>query len=277
MIWFGALGAVDDWLKLTSDIRQRSRRRPQSPGKNSSFRLAAPSLSRHFYIPRLRQYRRRQDCSGFLFINTACPAAAGFYVIAIFYISATSNAVNLTDGMDGLAAGCLGIVSIVLALLCYVASETMTQTGSVTWASYLLLPHISARRRTEHLLLRYSRCGSGLFVVQLPPCPDLYGRCWLTAAWGRYGLWRPCYQKRNPAFNYRRGFCYRTCQCGFSGRLISNTPAANASFAVPLFIIIFILSAGVSPGCGAVLASGGRFCRRRHRNPETALNSAFIR
>ena len=65
-----------------------------------------------------------------------------FVLIAIFYLSATSNAVNLADGMDGLAAGCVGIVSFVLAILCYVASETMTQVSTITWSSYLLLPHI---------------------------------------------------------------------------------------------------------------------------------------
>ena len=65
-----------------------------------------------------------------------------FVLIAIFYISATSNAVNLTDGVDGLAAGCVGMVSVVLGVLCYVASETMTRTSPVSWASYLLLPHI---------------------------------------------------------------------------------------------------------------------------------------
>jgi phospho-N-acetylmuramoyl-pentapeptide-transferase len=57
-------------------------------------------------------------------------------------MSATSNAVNLTDGMDGLAAGCVGIVSGVLVILCYVASEALSRTSPVTWASYLLLPHI---------------------------------------------------------------------------------------------------------------------------------------
>jgi phospho-N-acetylmuramoyl-pentapeptide-transferase len=44
--------------------------------------------------------------------------------------------------MDGLAAGCSGIAIFVLAVLCYVASETMSRTSSVTWASYLLLPAI---------------------------------------------------------------------------------------------------------------------------------------
>jgi len=44
--------------------------------------------------------------------------------------------------MDGLATGCIAIVSVVLIILCYVASETMTRTSPITWASYLLLPHI---------------------------------------------------------------------------------------------------------------------------------------
>jgi phospho-N-acetylmuramoyl-pentapeptide-transferase len=65
-----------------------------------------------------------------------------FVLIAIIYISATSNAVNLTDGMDGLAAGCVAIASMTLVILCYVASESMTRTSTMTWAGYLLLPHI---------------------------------------------------------------------------------------------------------------------------------------
>jgi phospho-N-acetylmuramoyl-pentapeptide-transferase len=65
-----------------------------------------------------------------------------FVLIAIIYISATSNAVNLTDGVDGLAAGCVGIMSVVLIILCYVASESMTPSSYITWAAYLLLPHI---------------------------------------------------------------------------------------------------------------------------------------
>lgn len=65
-----------------------------------------------------------------------------FVILSMLYITATSNAVNLTDGMDGLASGCIGIVSIVLVILCYVASETMGRTTSITWAGYLLLPHV---------------------------------------------------------------------------------------------------------------------------------------
>ncbi|MHC5144115.1 MAG: phospho-N-acetylmuramoyl-pentapeptide-transferase, partial [Planctomycetota bacterium] len=65
-----------------------------------------------------------------------------FAILAVLYISATSNAVNLTDGMDGLASGCLGVVSTVLVILCYIASEHISRLSQNTWAGYLLLPHV---------------------------------------------------------------------------------------------------------------------------------------
>ncbi|MHC4782480.1 MAG: phospho-N-acetylmuramoyl-pentapeptide-transferase [Planctomycetota bacterium] len=65
-----------------------------------------------------------------------------FAILTVLYISATSNAVNLTDGMDGLASGCLGVVSTVLVILCYIASEHISRLSQNTWAGYLLLPHV---------------------------------------------------------------------------------------------------------------------------------------
>jgi len=141
MVWFGVLGGVDDWLKLTADIRHRSRH-GLKPWEKLAFQFAAAVLISYFlyadfvYIPDgIRLWLP--------FYKYGLPLARWMFVlIAIFYISATSNAVNLTDGMDGLAAGCVGMVASVLAVLSYVASETMTRTSPVTWAGYLLLPAI---------------------------------------------------------------------------------------------------------------------------------------
>jgi phospho-N-acetylmuramoyl-pentapeptide-transferase len=141
VIWFAALGAADDWLKLTSQLRQRSRN-GLKPWEKLLFQIGGAVLiasflytdftnindGKLFWLP---FYKHGLPLPGWLFI-----------LIAILYISATSNAVNLADGMDGLAAGCVGMVSLVIALLCYVASETMARTAPVTWASYLLLPAI---------------------------------------------------------------------------------------------------------------------------------------
>jgi phospho-N-acetylmuramoyl-pentapeptide-transferase len=59
-----------------------------------------------------------------------------FVVFALLMIAGLSNAVNITDGMDGLAGGISGIVSFALLVLALIA-------GSEQWAQYLLVPHIT--------------------------------------------------------------------------------------------------------------------------------------
>jgi phospho-N-acetylmuramoyl-pentapeptide-transferase len=139
LLWFGAVGGVDDWLKLTSHTRQRSRD-GLLPWEKLIFQIAGAVLiasflyfdfvhiedGRLFWVP---FYKEGIDLGNWAFI-----------LIAIVYLSATSNAVNLADGMDGLAGGCVAMVSFVLAILCFVASERMSTQQ--TWAGYLLLPHI---------------------------------------------------------------------------------------------------------------------------------------
>ena len=54
-----------------------------------------------------------------------------YYIpIMIFIITATSNAVNLTDGLDGLAIGCVGISALALAAISYIS-------GNEIYARYL--------------------------------------------------------------------------------------------------------------------------------------------
>ena len=59
-----------------------------------------------------------------------------FYIpMVIFVITATSNAVNLTDGLDGLAIGNVGIVCLTLAIMTYVS-------GHAIWSQYLTIPYL---------------------------------------------------------------------------------------------------------------------------------------
>jgi phospho-N-acetylmuramoyl-pentapeptide-transferase len=55
--------------------------------------------------------------------------------IVVFIITATSNAVNLTDGLDGLAIGTVGIVALTLAIIAYVS-------GHAEWSKYLTIPFL---------------------------------------------------------------------------------------------------------------------------------------
>ena len=142
VIWFGTLGGVDDWLKLTSGAGRARSRDGLRAWEKLVFQVGGAVLIAWFLYG---DFANIIDGKLFWlpFYKHGLPLADWVFVlIAIFYISATSNAVNLTDGMDGLAAGCVGMVSLVLGVLCYVASETMTRTSPITWSSYLLLPAI---------------------------------------------------------------------------------------------------------------------------------------
>jgi phospho-N-acetylmuramoyl-pentapeptide-transferase len=55
--------------------------------------------------------------------------------MVVFVITATSNAVNLTDGLDGLAIGTVGIVALTLAIISYIS-------GNAVLSEYLTIPFI---------------------------------------------------------------------------------------------------------------------------------------
>lgn len=58
-----------------------------------------------------------------------------YILICIFIVTAVSNGVNLTDGLDGLAAGTTAIAAVVLAIFCYVS-------GNVIFSDYLNISYI---------------------------------------------------------------------------------------------------------------------------------------
>lgn len=62
-------------------------------------------------------------------------AAVTGIVLAVLVIVGSSNAVNLTDGMDGLAIGCTLIVTAAFTIFTYVA-------GHAIIADYLMIPHV---------------------------------------------------------------------------------------------------------------------------------------
>jgi phospho-N-acetylmuramoyl-pentapeptide-transferase len=70
------------------------------------------------------------------FKEVAIPlGATGFVILTYFVIVGTSNAVNLTDGLDGLAIMPTVMISSALAVFAYVA-------GHVVFAKYLGIPYI---------------------------------------------------------------------------------------------------------------------------------------
>jgi phospho-N-acetylmuramoyl-pentapeptide-transferase len=77
----------------------------------------------------------------------------GAMVFMFLVLVGTTNAVNLTDGLDGLAAGCANSVSAAYLVMAYVA-------GNVVFANYLQVPAVSG----AHELAVFCGCllGAGL-------------------------------------------------------------------------------------------------------------------
>ena len=96
----------------------------------------------------------------------------GFVILTYLVIVGSSNAVNLTDGLDGLAIMPVVMVGSALGVFAYV-------TGSAVYSKYLFFPHIPGLGRAADLLRGDGRGGAGVPLVQHPS----RRRCsWATSA-----------------------------------------------------------------------------------------------
>ena len=137
LVWLGGVGAVDDWLKLTAARRGGGRQGLTSLEKllfqvGLSVVLAVFTYNYGQRVPEARQFY-------FPFFKQFHPEVplALYIVVATLVMTGTSNAVNLSDGLDGLAAGCMALVGFTFLVL-----SILVGTGDL--ARYLQLPHIEA-------------------------------------------------------------------------------------------------------------------------------------
>ena len=99
----------------------------------------------------------------------------GYLPFAVFVLVASSNAVNLTDGLDGLAISTFAIAAAAYTALAYV-------TGHRVLAEYLLLVRFPPVGGADDLLRRAGRRLARVPLVQLVP-----GR---RSSWATWDRWR---------------------------------------------------------------------------------------
>ena len=132
---FGAVGAIDDWLKLTAGRRAGSRQGLEGPEKLIAQIGLAAVLS--FLVYRHGSANPVAHDLYLPFIKTpVMTLSLGLFIIlGIVTITGFSNAVNLSDGLDGLAGGCMAIVSFAFLLLALLG-------GIPALGRFLLLPTV---------------------------------------------------------------------------------------------------------------------------------------
>lgn len=130
-VFLGGIGFYDDWLKVT---------KKSSDGISSRLKFALQCLLAGIFTLYFLTNPKLSATAQQLFIPFLKePLILGMGVLTfIFYllvIVGTSNAVNLTDGLDGLATGCTATVAATYAVLVYVA-------GNIKTATYLQVPFV---------------------------------------------------------------------------------------------------------------------------------------
>jgi phospho-N-acetylmuramoyl-pentapeptide-transferase len=127
---FGAIGWVDDYRKVV-----HNNPRGLSAGAKF-FWQSAIAISIALYLVLTAESPAQTSMIVPFFKQIAIPmGVVGFVTLAYFVIVGTSNAVNLTDGLDGLAIMPTVMISSGLAIFAYVA-------GHAVFAKYLGIPYI---------------------------------------------------------------------------------------------------------------------------------------
>ncbi len=141
-VWMGAFGFADDYIKTVLRDKSGLPARLKLTGQVSLGILVGSVL---YFHP---QFADTNSLTTLPFLKNAVldyDVLTGFggidlgwliYIpVCVFIVTAVSNAVNLTDGLDGLAAGVTAIVALGLVILCYIP-------GNAVLASFLGEMHL---------------------------------------------------------------------------------------------------------------------------------------
>ena len=128
VIWFGAIGFIDDLLKLKNKNTRGLSSLVKLIGQLilgiaiGSYLYLDPTFSKFLYVP--------------FFKGALIALGVWFIPFVVLVLVGTSNALNLTDGLDGLAVGCLAFAAGAFSILTYLA-------GRADFARYLGIPFVA--------------------------------------------------------------------------------------------------------------------------------------
>ncbi len=127
MIWLGIVGFIDDFIKLRDKSSKGIAAITKLAGQVilavivGLFVVNNKAIGTDLYLP---------------FVKNAVANLGIFYILfVLLVVVGASNAVNLTDGLDGLATGCMVFIALTYAIICYI-------TGHVDISSYLHVFHL---------------------------------------------------------------------------------------------------------------------------------------
>lgn len=138
-IWMGVVGFIDDYLKVIKKLPKGLYGRYKIVGQ-VSFGLVLGAII--FFAPQFKDvstfttipFVKNYQLDFGLHLNYPFNCIP-YILVVVFIITATSNSVNLTDGLDGLAVGLVAISAAVWGVISYVSGRT-------DFSSYLDIPFL---------------------------------------------------------------------------------------------------------------------------------------
>lgn len=157
---FGAIGYIDDWLKVSK--------------KNTKGLSGKVRLFFEFFISALvvfvliRWFNFSTALNIPFFKNLSVDLGYAYIAFASLVIVGTANAVNLTDGLDGLAIVPVIMAAATLGLFAYLA-------GHFTLSSYLQIPHVSGAGELTPIAASIVAAGLGFLWFNTYPAQVFMG------------------------------------------------------------------------------------------------------
>jgi phospho-N-acetylmuramoyl-pentapeptide-transferase len=174
VVYLGALGFLDDYQKVTKKDTKGLSARTKLLAQAAlaviiGLFLVQDPLFREFRVP---------------FVKTPIIADMGMVAAVLFMIAViagSSNAVNLTDGLDGLAIGCTICVALALAVMTYAA-------GNINIAGYLQIPYVPGAGELTVFCAALVGAGLGFLWYNAHPADVFMGDTGSLALGGAIGI-----------------------------------------------------------------------------------------
>ncbi|MBL7158264.1 MAG: phospho-N-acetylmuramoyl-pentapeptide-transferase [Candidatus Omnitrophica bacterium] len=173
VLWLGIVGFIDDYIKL---IKIRSLGLSTAAKFTGQIIIGAGValylyssgiIGTELYVPFVK--------------NAVCNLGILYIPFVMLVIVATSNAVNLTDGLDGLAVGCVSIIALTYGVISYA-------TGHINISGYLNIYFLPLSGELTVFCAAIAGCGLGFLWFNSYPASIFMGDTGSLPLGGAIGL-----------------------------------------------------------------------------------------